>query len=57
MRHIDKEGLMQHLLPIARVVVDAIMDVYSRGIPEVQLMNMLFGGETKLADAPVRNLN
>jgi len=37
MRQIDKEDLMQLLLPIARVAGDAIMAVYSRGTPEVHL--------------------
>ncbi len=36
MRHIDKEGLMELLLPIARVAGDAITAVYSRGTLEVQ---------------------
>ena len=37
MRQSDKEDLIQQLLPIARVAGDAIMAVYSRGTPEVQL--------------------
>jgi 3'(2'), 5'-bisphosphate nucleotidase len=37
MRQSDKEGLMQQMLPIARVAGGAIMAVYSRGISEVQL--------------------
>lgn len=37
MRHINKEELIQHLLPIARLAGDAIMAIYSRGTPEVQL--------------------
>jgi 3'(2'), 5'-bisphosphate nucleotidase len=37
MRQGDKEGLMQQLLPIARVAGGAIMAVYYRGMPEAQL--------------------
>lgn len=37
MRQSDQEDLIQQLLPIARVAGDAIMAVYSRGTPEVQL--------------------
>ena len=37
MRQINKEELMRDLLPIARAAGDAIMAVYSRGMPEVQL--------------------
>lgn len=36
MRQLDNEGLILHLLPIARAAGDAIMAVYSRGMPEVQ---------------------
>lgn len=37
MRQGGQEDLIQQLLPIARVAGDAIMAVYSRGTPEVQL--------------------
>ena len=37
MRQIGKEELMRQLLPIARVAGDAIMAVYSRGMPQAQL--------------------
>lgn len=37
MRQSDQEVLIQQLLPIVRVAGDAIMAVYSRGTPEVQL--------------------
>lgn len=37
MRQNDQDDLIQQLLPIARLAGDAIMAVYSRGTPEVQL--------------------
>lgn len=37
MRQRDEEDLIQQLLPIARLAGDAIMAVYSSGIPEVEL--------------------
>ncbi|NBT76316.1 MAG: 3'(2'),5'-bisphosphate nucleotidase [Betaproteobacteria bacterium] len=37
MRQSDQEVLIQQLLPIVRVAGDALMAVYSRGTPEVQL--------------------
>jgi len=37
MRQIDKAELIRYLLPIARAAGDAVMAVYSRGMPEVQL--------------------
>jgi 3'(2'), 5'-bisphosphate nucleotidase len=37
MRQIEKEELTQRLLPVARLAGDAIMAVYSRGTPDVQL--------------------
>jgi len=37
MRQIDKEELMQRLLPVARMAGDAIMAIYSIGATEVQL--------------------
>jgi 3'(2'), 5'-bisphosphate nucleotidase len=37
MRHINKEDLIQHLIPIVRMAGDAIMTVYSRGSSNVQL--------------------
>ncbi len=37
MRQSDQKELIQQLLPIARVAGDAIMAVYTRGTPEVQL--------------------
>jgi len=47
MRQIDKENLVKHLLPIARLAGDAIMAVYSRGMPEVQLK----GDESPVTEA------
>lgn len=47
MRQIGKEGLLQQLLPIARVAGDAIMAVYFRGTPEVQLKE----GDSPLTEA------
>jgi 3'(2'), 5'-bisphosphate nucleotidase len=37
MRQVEKEELLQRLIPVARLAGDAIMAVYSRGTPEVQL--------------------
>lgn len=37
MRQSNQEDLIQQLLPIARAAGDAIMAIYSRGTPEVQL--------------------
>lgn len=37
MRQIEKEYLMKHILPIARMAGGAIMEVYCRGNPDVQL--------------------